>query len=272
MLRPPHGERFVVLNGADGAWKQPQQAILFLLQGRAFDAVVTLEGFNEFLAIQGSGRLELPANNFLEVNPIASRGYRSLLAAWASSRVQEWVRENAIARHSFAARLLADRVRRSFRKAARMSRKRRTTIEGIFSFPPSTSVEERYRANMASYRWYVRAIRALAALTGTRSAFFIQPVPAIAKKLTAEERRVVGDLEYGEAYRRMARELLSLRDEGVQVFSLLNLFEDVRGTVYADPIHLVRESKGESPGHRLMASAVARDLGTAWGWRRNCSP
>src|ERR1700737_1735462 len=39
----PHGTRFQVFNGASGAWKQPQQAITFLLYGRGFSGVVSVE-------------------------------------------------------------------------------------------------------------------------------------------------------------------------------------------------------------------------------------
>ena len=56
----PNGRPFRVLNGGDGAWKQPQQTILFLLHASALDAVVTLDGFNEHYAMRGSARLDGP--------------------------------------------------------------------------------------------------------------------------------------------------------------------------------------------------------------------
>src|SRR5690349_4306021 len=43
----PNGKPWLVLNGGDGAWKQPQQLILFSLYAASVDAVVTVDGYNE---------------------------------------------------------------------------------------------------------------------------------------------------------------------------------------------------------------------------------
>src|SRR5437867_9904718 len=40
----PNGKPWLVLNGGDGAWKEPQQLILFSLYATSIDAVVTLDG------------------------------------------------------------------------------------------------------------------------------------------------------------------------------------------------------------------------------------
>ena len=42
----PNGKPFLVLNGGDGAWKEPQPFILFALNAQAVDAVVTIGGMN----------------------------------------------------------------------------------------------------------------------------------------------------------------------------------------------------------------------------------
>src|SRR5262245_42089841 len=62
-FRSPNGKPFRVLNGATGAWKQPQQTVLLLLFADAIDAVVTLDGFNEYQSLSGQHRFEYPANN-----------------------------------------------------------------------------------------------------------------------------------------------------------------------------------------------------------------
>src|SRR5262245_13056832 len=67
----PTGKPFLVLNGGDGAWRQPQQTILFLLYGDVVDAVITLDGFNELNQLRSKMRFEYPANNFLIANPMA---------------------------------------------------------------------------------------------------------------------------------------------------------------------------------------------------------
>ena len=53
------------------------------------------------------------------------------------------------------------------------------------------------------YQKYLRATEAVAHDNGVKSAYFLQPIPAWGKALTDAERRVVGDLAYGELDRRM---------------------------------------------------------------------
>ena len=73
---------------------------------------------------------------------------------------------------------------------------------------------------------------------GALVAHFLQPVPAIGKTLTEEEKAVVGDLSYRARYQRIMSDVLSLADDGTPIFSLLDLFEHNPDTLYADVIHL----------------------------------
>ena len=43
----PNGKPWMVLDGADGAWKEPQSFIIFSLYASSVDAMVNLSGFNE---------------------------------------------------------------------------------------------------------------------------------------------------------------------------------------------------------------------------------
>ena len=43
----PNGKPWMVLNGGDGAWKEPQPFILFSLYATSVDAMISLGGFNE---------------------------------------------------------------------------------------------------------------------------------------------------------------------------------------------------------------------------------
>ena len=62
----PNGKPFEVLNGGDGAWKEPQAFILFSLYATSVDAVVTLDGFNEYYSFWPGTeeRLERPDRQF----------------------------------------------------------------------------------------------------------------------------------------------------------------------------------------------------------------
>ena len=81
----PNGRPFEVLNGGDGAWKQPQAFILFSLYATSVDAVVTLDGFNEYYSFWPGAeeRLESPNSNFLEVNPfVADENFGDAAIGW----------------------------------------------------------------------------------------------------------------------------------------------------------------------------------------------
>jgi hypothetical protein len=86
-----------VLNGGDGAWKQPQQTILFSLYADFVDAVVTLDGYNEKLMIQPGvvSRFELPGNNFLDANPLAAQdGFGEVVVSWMAGRIAAWIQSS----------------------------------------------------------------------------------------------------------------------------------------------------------------------------------
>ena len=65
-------------------------------------------------------------------------------------------------------------------------------------------------------------------------------------------------------YRRIVEGMLTLRDRGLAIFDLGDLLKDVTETVYADDIHFIRDTKGDSKGYRLMAKRVADDLAKSW--------
>jgi len=48
------------------------------------------------------------------------------------------------------------------------------------------------------------------------------------------------------------------------VFDLGDVLKDVPETIYADDIHFIRDTKGDSKGYRIMAVKVADDLAKVW--------
>jgi hypothetical protein len=260
----PNGRPFQVLNGGGGAWKQPQQTILFLLYADAVDALVTLDGFNEHYMLQSGFRFEYPAANFHAVNPLASQRFDDIVARWTVGRLREAAARNALLSRSQAAYSLIAAAQDYVARRAERRPAPKTTIESLFMLPPDWPQDRRTSWAIEQYRKYIRAMHAIAATHEVRTAFFVQPVPAIGKQLTEDERRVVGDLGYRDVYRNLAGQLLSLTAEGVPVVSLLDVFQDDRSTVYADPVHLARNADGGSPGYALMSDRMAAELGRLW--------
>jgi hypothetical protein len=267
----PSGKPFRVLNGGDGGWKQPQQTMLFLLYADAVDAVVTLDGFNEYLSLSSGRRFEYPASNFLEVNPLANADFGSIVAKWLTSKLAARIAGNKILERSHAAYLITERLAGWYQAPVTSTRERKTTVESIFALPGDWSQTKREAWAIHQYEKYIRAMNLIAQDREVAIAHFIQPVPAIGKSLTEEEKAVVGDLGYSDSYQRMAERLLLLRQRGVKIYSLLDVFSGESRTLYGDAVHVRREAGGDSPGYRLMAARIADLLGAAWGLRRKQS-
>ncbi|HTE35349.1 MAG TPA: hypothetical protein VK630_02285, partial [Reyranella sp.] len=122
-----------------------------------------------------------------------------------------------------------------------------------------------FATQLALYQKYTRAIEAVAKDNDVKTAFFLQPVPSWGKTLTDEEKRGAGgNLADPVLYRRMVEGMLTLRDRGMAVFDLGDMLKDVPETIYADDIHFIRDTKGDSKGYRMMARIMADDLAKAW--------
>lgn len=260
----PKGGAFQVLNGGDGAWKQPQQAILFLLYSDAVDGVVTLDGFNEHYMMGVGSRFELPANNFLDVNPLATRDFSTVANNWIWSNIHRRVAQHPILSRSNVLYLVLKKTGPDTRGEVAGSDKRHTTVQSMFALPQDWDAKKRLDWSVRQYQKYILAMESIAREQGVLSAYFIQPVPAIDKPLTDEEKKLVGDLSYADTYRKMTDSLLDLRRRNLHIVSLLDIFQNSRETLYADAIHMKWDADQENAGYRLMAEKIAPMLAETW--------
>jgi hypothetical protein len=264
----PTGKPFLVLNGGDGAWKQPQQMILFSLFADRVDAVVTLDGYNEqHLFRPGTtARFELPGNNVIDANPIVAQdSFGTVVASWLAGRVSGWMEQSVLV-HSHAAYLVSEALSRATTNPENVGA---NTYWRMMVLPSEIydDAGRLYAWQLAQWRKYIRIMDLTAKSYGVKSMYFLQPVPAVGKALTEEERRSTPDAAYGERYHRIVRDLEALNESGIAVRDLLDVFAGEPGTIYADWIHAVQEAGGESRGYRLMADRMARDMAEGWGLR-----
>jgi hypothetical protein len=281
---PGGGRPFVVLNGGLAGWKQPQQAILFLLHAHAVDAVVTLDGWNEFCAIGGRHRLELPASSFGLANPIATRSHRQLVGTWLAGDLVRWGRTHPLPRRLRILQRIADAIARAIERRLVESRPestragdsgdpgttKRTTMESLFALPSDWDADRSRRHGVRSVEKYLRAMNAVARRWHARTAHLLAPVPVLEKPLTDAEREVAGDLSAGERYAGMVAELSALRERGLPVVSLTDAFRDRPERVWADGSRLVRDPEtGASPASAHLAARVADALAALWGLERH---
>ena len=261
----PNGRPFLLLNGGDGAWHQPQQAILFLLYADAVHAVVTLDGFNERYFVGSSVRFEFPANHFMDVNPLVNSAYSDVVTRWIAGRLYARAVQSRVLSRSQLGYLVLARVD-SYLKERQLlyTARERMNLNTMLQLPAEWTEEQRIAWATGQYRKYIRAMDVVAVQNDVLAAHFIQPVPAIMKPLSEEEKAVVGDLGYRQLYERIANDVMALASDGTPVFSLMDLFAGRPQTLYADSIHLRQAADGSSEGYELMARRMASVLADTW--------
>ncbi len=270
----PNGKPFEVLNGGDGAWKEPQAFILFSLYATSVDAVVTLDGFNEYYSFWPGTeeRLESPNSNFLEVNPfVADENFGDAAIGWVIGRIAGVLSKNRILSHSHAAYMIIRGIEAVAKSKDVFKSNKKTTLRGLFEMPEEIRKDHdlAFAVQLSLYQKYERGIEAIARDNGIRTAYFLQPVPAYGKVLTEEEKKVAGDLSYGELYRRVVAGMMTLKDKGLPIFDLGDVVSGHSETLYADHIHFYRKFPGgESDGYRIMATRMAEKLAETWGLQR----
>ena len=269
----PNGKPWLVLNGGDGAWKEPQQAILFSLYATSVDAVVTLDGYNEHYMFRSytEERLERPLSNFADVNPfVADENFGDAAIGWVMGRIAGWLAQLPILGHSHAAYMIVhgiEAVAKS-KDVFKAGKDKKTTLTSIFALPNDIkgNGEKVFQIQLALYQKYERAIEAVAKDYNVKTAYFLQPVPSWGKTLTDEEKRAAGaNMTDPVLYRRIVDGMMTLRDRGLAIYDLGDLLKDEKGTIYADDIHFTRDKNGDSPGYRLMAARVGQLLAETWG-------
>jgi len=269
----PSGKPWLVLNGGDGAWKEPQSFILFSMYASSVDAVIAVDGYNEHFLFRPytEERLERPLSNFVDVNPfVADENFGDAAIGWVMGRIAGSLAQMPMLGHSHAAYMIVRGIEAAAKgkDVFKADKNKKTTLTSIFALPSDIkgNGEKVFQTQLALYQKYTRGIEAVAKDNNVKTAYFIQPVPSWGKTLTEEEKRAVGGSWTDPVlYRRIVDGMMTLRDRGMAMFDLGDLLKDVPETMYADDIHFVRDTKGDSKGYRLMAKVVADDLAKAWG-------
>jgi hypothetical protein len=269
----PNGKPWMVLDGAAGAWKEPQAFIVFALNAGAVDALVNLSGFNEhyYFKPKMDQRLEGPANSFLEVNPFAAdENFGDAAIGWVIGRLAGTLAVNPVLGRSHAAYVVVRGIEAVAKGQDSFKSHKHTTIPGLFALPKDVqdNPERLFGVQLDLYQKYFRATEAVANDNGVKSAFFLQPIPAWGKTLTEEEKHIVGDLAYGTLYRRMVAGMMTLSERGLPIYDLGNVFEREKGTIYSDQIHYLSNTDGVSRGNRLVAARIGERLAETWHLRR----
>jgi hypothetical protein len=269
-------DRFIVLNGGHGAWKQPNQYIFFGLYADILAGVITLDGFNEqSYLIKSQRRFEVPDGNYFQAidrqDPRITTAPFTMAALKLDADLYRFASRHAIFQVSNLAYLLVDVARTTVRRYASRTPKLSTMAEDdwikasyakMFAFNDKMSRKERKIWSLQQYEKYVRLMHGGAEAMGIKSLFLLQPIPGWGKPLTPREiefaRRTNAKL-----YKEMTDHMVALRQRhGVPVYSLLDIFTNEQQEIYKDAIHI------NELGNEMMAKRIADLIEQEWGWPR----
>lgn len=246
------GKKILLLNGSLEAWKQPQQLFMLQMYGDVIDEAISLEGYNEMMfnyRLEYRTRFETP---FL---PAYRKANSSLLteterdAIDRSATLFDMVNNSTVLRHSKAAYFILDKTRAGMETRIAREKDLESLQTGtlrhlgpVFLLPEGWSHERRREHHIQQYHKYLQLMQSTARQYNIRLTVFLQPVPALDKTLTEDEKRVTGDLGYAEDYLLFSRTLLN--DKSLRTYSLLDVFAANTETIYRDGIHYEENSAG----------------------------
>lgn len=258
-------KKFTVLNGGGGGWHQPQAFILFSLYADVIDGVITLDGFNEHYLLTSSLSFESLSPNYMAaLNNHAQNG----MVQWPlkiDGGLYQFEKNTPLVRHSYFLYWILQRIRsvaRNFYSYVNDNSFTGRAIKSYFRLPEGLSDTDKKNLAIEKYKKYISMMHAIAVSMGIKDAYFIQPVPALNKTLTPQEKIAAGDLSYKDDYVLMNSGLLKLREKNIPVHSLLPVFENENDTIYKDWAHY------NDHGYQMVAEDILGVIEKEWGLKR----
>jgi len=254
------GRPIRVYNGADGAWKLPQQTILMMMYAGRFDLVISVDGFNEHYVVKGDPHLlEIPSPSFRTVSPVGFHAKSALVALWSAGELNQALAGMPGFRNLFLSHLVGQSAL-NLARAFDEKTKPKTTPLMPLEYPPEETLEsqrqQRQKQQLSQLESYLELNHAICRQQGAQYVSVLQPCPAIGKELTEREEQIVGPLDYRENYLKMAETYKNASLKGrFQSLDLLQVFSGNKTDIYQDHIHCAPGP--DSTGYL----AVAKSLG-----------
>jgi hypothetical protein len=257
------GRPIRVYNGADGAWKLPQQTILTMMYAGRFDLVISVDGFNEHYVVKGDPYfLEVPSPNFRTVSPVGFHAKPALIALWFAGQFNEALAGIPGIRELFVSHLIGQSAL-NLARAFDEKTKPKTTPLMPLEYPPGETLEsqrqQRQKQQLSQLETYLELNDAICRQQGAQYVSVLQPCPAIGKELTEREKQVVGPLDYRGSYLKMAETYKKASNKSrFLCLNLLEVFSGVKADVYKDHIHCAPGPN--SPGYLAVAKSLGGSL------------
>src|SRR5262245_34117137 len=268
-------DRFIVLNGGHGAWKQTNQYILFGLYADILAGVITLDGVNELGSLTSRQRFEEPASNYFQAverqDSRVTTAPFTMAALKLDADLYRFASRHALFQVSNFAYFVVDVMRTALRRYASRTPKISITAEDdwvkasyarMFAFHDKMPPKERKIWSLRQYEKYIRLMHGGAEALGIKSLFLIQPIPGWGKPLTEQERIFARGTNH-KLYKEMTDHVVGLREQfKIPVYSLFDVFQNTREEIYKDQAHV------NERGNEIMAGRVADLIAEVWGWPR----
>ncbi len=259
LVKRHKGKNVRLLVGAHGGWSYPQQFHLFARFAPMIDAVISLDGFNETLQIID---IQNPFGSSSWPFMVKDRKQKSLkfmLSGKAYRTLEEYKEKNSCG-FSYLCHFLVEKGQ------SLLLKKYIFDEEGLHvAFRHSTAydhveAQEAQRLNLLQYMSYLRMTDYIARGYKIDVYHFLQPVPALQKSLTVEEKSFANISReftmdtYREKYLQIEKAFLALKKEKMKVYSLVPIFSQVKEPIYIDHIHM------NELGNKIMTNVMIEKL------------
>lgn len=266
----PGGETIEIYSAAVGGWRLPNQEIVFNRFITQFDAVIAVDGYNEFFVLSHhyAGVLT-PFTYFMSLNIFTQESYFGsgmyrLYRKLAYLRFRPLLRESvAMQATYFLVGSLLDEQLKRYRGSSEFFRMPSSyaNINGSDNAPKSD-----FQDAVVRFSKYSKMVHATSRALGKKSLHVIQPGAFTGKPLVGRELEFA-DPERGERYRKFANEVVE-NLKGYPTFSLIDIFAaDGDREVYSDPVHYAGDHR-ESYGNEKMAETITELAIKHWKLKR----
>lgn len=276
-LPPAPKKYFKVLNAANAEARQPMQYIKASMNTELFDALVAIEGFNEFLPIYYGDHLFTPPHVYV----YQMAGLSEEMGRLARARVVDFAKRNRaslLGQSPLVYTLTSIAFRMTFSLfPARPISQHFTKLQELDHPFVAMGLEEKFQSNVADYQKMLRSLKAVCVEHRKKCILFFQPLSSHLKVLTKEELAFVEKDQqfmrretFNKGYVRMVDSLQASSSEAFPFVPLLDLFRDIRYSIYDDFVHYIQkeQSPDRPAGNELMAARIAKVLEGKWKLRR----
>ena len=276
-----------VLNFSQGGFKQPQQLqtlSYFLSLGQEFDIVVNVDGFNEIalshfnhengvdtsmpsaqhliplLGLLGGSKVEMKMIDRLHSLRVSELRLR---------RLERWESATRSAGLHMVVSVLHDRARKEYDRDVRAidalgSSLERTNMVHLADHPDAASITESISEAMDFWLNAAVTMQALCNARGILYSEVIQPNQYYSNKAFSEQERELAintDSPYREAiesgYRELPGFVRRMREEGINVTSAVDIFDNVMGPTYSDSCCHYNQAGNDMLANRVAESIIA---------------